>query len=141
MKGVDTLIRLHKSELDERRRQVRALEAELDQLHQAVARLDQALADEQAVVAEGELVLHDRFLPFAEDVARRRADLEVAIAQQISRIEAAQDEVAEAFRELKKYEVTKEHRQAEEAQIEAARQQGALDEMGLNIHRRGRDRG
>ena len=49
----------------------------------------------------------------------------------LDKIATAQEEVNEAFRELKKYELVKENRLAQMAREQAAREQAELDEAGL----------
>ncbi len=46
------------------------------------------------------------------------------------------DQVAEAFKELKKYEVVEQREQGRKIVERNKRQQNDLDELALNIHRR-----
>jgi len=51
-------------------------------------------------------------------------------------IEAARDELAEAFANQKKYEIAKENRDAAELSDQTRKENLELDELGLNKHRR-----
>jgi flagellar biosynthesis chaperone FliJ len=51
-------------------------------------------------------------------------------------IDAARDELAEAYRRLKTFEVTQEQREDAEEKEFNRREQIDLDEIGLNLHRR-----
>jgi flagellar FliJ protein len=50
---------------------------------------------------------------------------------------SARDELSDAYRRLKTFEVTKEQRDEAEALEESRAEQGELDEMGIELHRRG----
>ena len=51
-------------------------------------------------------------------------------------IEAARDELSEAYRRLKTFVITQEQRDEAEALEESRLEQIELDEMGLELHRR-----
>ena len=135
MKGLDALIRLHSWELDAKRRELADIEREEDALHGRVAQLEAHVAHEQAFARESESGMYV-FQGFMAGVKEMRKQLDQQIAEVRQRIEAKREEVAEAYQELKRYEIT----QAEilkKEKIEADRRaQGELDEISLNQHRR-----
>ena len=73
---------------------------------------------------------------FARGVISRRETLQNSLAELEARIAAAQQDVAEAFQDLKRHEIAlaaKQRRQREEAD---RRQQVELDEVSIEMHRR-----
>ena len=135
MKGLEGMIRLSKWRLDEARKgliEAEASLAEIDHALEALARdeakeREAAPSDPVALFALGDFV--------AVVKARRRALLAQRAEREAVRAER-QDAVAEAFQELKKYEILAQ-RTAERAAEEAKRrEQAVLDEVGLRRHRR-----
>ncbi|MBU2090142.1 MAG: flagellar FliJ family protein, partial [Alphaproteobacteria bacterium] len=66
----------------------------------------------------------------------RRAVIEACIKMLQDEARKAHDEVAEAFAELKKYEITQENRDRQAQEEANRREQDSLDEMGLAMFRR-----
>ncbi len=135
MKGLEGMIRLSKWQLDEARKgliEAEAALAEIDHALEALAReeakeRESAPSDPVALFALGDFVAATR--------ARRRSLLAQRAEREAVRA-ARQDAVAEAFQELKKYEILA-RRTAERAAEEAKRrEQAELDEVGLRRHRR-----
>ncbi|MEZ5669293.1 MAG: flagellar FliJ family protein [Alphaproteobacteria bacterium] len=135
MKSLDTLIRLQKWQLDEKRRQLVELRRMYDDLCTAIARLDQEIAAE-ATLATSDPSLGATFGVFAQAARGRRDKLVASRAELDARIEGAEQEIAEAFGELKKIEVTKQGREARAQAQLARREQAALDEVGGLMMRR-----
>ena len=135
---LETLIRLGRFEVDEKRR-----------LLQAVLDREQALRDDLAGL-EAQEKAEQRFVETHADQAaaygsfsaankqRREAAL-VKIAEMIPEIEAARDALAEAFAEQKRYEIAKENRDMERRAEDGRREREELDELALQAHRRESD--
>lgn len=135
MSNLGPLIRLAKFELDEKRRQLAELHAESDRLHRAVADLDAEVVRERDA-AEQSPIAAAAFGPYLKRARAQREALLNGIAQLEARIAAMTDEVAEAFLELKRYELVQEAR-IQAARAERARKETAfLDEAGAVGHRR-----
>ncbi len=137
MSNLDTLIRLHRQQLDERRRALADLEALADRLTAETARLDEEVAGESAFSAASELP--PPTLPAYLQASRnRRRRLVESLAQVQDQMAAAREEIAAAFQELKKFELTqagREHR----AQLRARRVETATyDEIAATGHIRRR---
>jgi|GEM_PF-724559 len=134
---LDTLIRLAKLALDEKRKQLAVLLSKEDEMKQMKAGVLQRLADEQARaqdVMEGGRSMG----PFIQASFRKCEEIDAAIAQLNTFIEQARDEVQQAFEEVKRYEIAKEQRLArarKEAQLRETKQ---MDEVGSEITRRRR---
>lgn len=136
MKTLTTLIRLHKQRLDEKRVRLTEIEKERDRLYGAIADLAAELESEKQTAA-GSYDAARTFAAYAAHVGDRRRAHENEIIATGPRIARAAEEVAEAFRELKKYEISRDLRQERENMLEARREQALLDEMGSTIRRRG----
>ena len=128
MKGLATLIKLTKRKLDELRRKMVALENEKAQLQALAQSLVDEMAREMLLVSQT-VEMANYFGNFAKKMKVRQQKVADEIAAVDRKIEALSAEIAEAFSELKKYEIAQENakRRAEE---EAARKETiALDEI------------
>ncbi len=138
MKGLKSLIRLHKFRLDERRRGLQELETLRLRLDAALARLEAEVRAEKVTV-ETAPEMAFAFADYAASARERRLKLIDSIDETERQIEQARDAVNEAFRELKKYQITQANRERMAAQRAARLEQANLDEIGLIVYRR-RDR-
>jgi chromosome segregation ATPase len=135
MKGLATLVRLHRWQLDERRREVTNLERLIEQLQAESGRLNEELASEQAVARESEAG-NRAYGPFAQAIVVKQRRLAATIAEVETRAVAAREALAEAFRELKRHEMTLAERERRTKLALDRKNQVVLDEIGLNVHRR-----
>ena len=128
MRSIDSLIRIHKHQVDERQRALGALEGRRAELLQDLAQLDQEQQREMenAVGFEGGGAYYAAYAGGArlrrEETARRMADLEAEIA-------VAQLQLREAFEALKKYEIVDDAAQLKKRLEEERDAQAALDEL------------
>ncbi|WP_298726456.1 flagellar FliJ family protein [uncultured Ferrovibrio sp.] len=135
MRGVGGLIRLWKWRLDERRRIVVDLEVLRAGIERQIERLDQELEHERKVASQHYEAGYG-FAAYRRANRERRANLEMSREEVIDRIRAAQEDVNDAFRELKKYELVLENWEKRERQKQERREQAELDEAGLASFRR-----
>ena len=136
MKGLAALIRVHRFQVEERRKKLAGLQSLRHELQDKIAGLEQALVDEGA--ERGDSVEAARsYSGYLRAELDRRRRMEATIAELGGEIAAAEDEVAQAFRELKSYEITLERRSQERLLRRRRREQQLLDEIGATIHRRG----
>ena len=140
MKTLDSLVRLHNWQVDEKRRALASLETLGRDLRVRVARLDEELAAERRVAAEALPGTVD-FPAYAATVAARRAVLEKSIADVDRQIEDAREEVSRAFQDLKKYEHVRAGKRNHLRLKALRRAQNVLDEVAINMYRRGRAEG
>ncbi len=138
MKDLTTLIHLHETLLDEHRMALAALEKERDRLKGTMDAIADEVAAERAAVGGGAETGY-AFTAYLAGVHERRAALEHAIAALAPQIESAREAVEAAYGELKKYEVTAARRRLAAQQEAARREQAALDEVALGMHRRKSD--
>lgn len=134
-RGLQTMIRLQRWQLDELRRQIAPLELERAKLMDHGRTLLETLHREnQAASADyTDVEMLNNY--------RERVQVEqVRIADRVSEIEQAIDQLRErmaaAFQDVKKYEITEEQRlQAHRRELDK-KEQERLDEVALNGHRR-----
>lgn len=135
-KGLKTLIRLSKFNVDEKRRVLTALQTREDQIIEEIRQGEEQLRHEQQLAAEDATGIGFSYGAFQNAWMRRRDLMHQALAAVRADIETARDELAEAFRELKTYEVTQANREKREREELDRKEQIFLDEIGLNMHRR-----
>ena len=129
MKSRDTLIRLRKFQVDEKRRRVAQIES-------MVADFDRMAADlEREITAEQDRAgIHDpthfAYPTYAKAAMVRRDNLKRSADELKGQLEDARMALAEAFEELKKVELLDERDQARERDAENAREQVELDRIG-----------
>lgn len=135
MADLSALIRLHKYELDEKRRGLTALYTQLAELEKERQRIEAELAVETASVdMEGGVAF--TYASYAERMRKNREDIEQAEAQLEVRIQTAKDSMMETFAELKKFEMTQAERERVEEEERAFKESAMLDEIGLETFRR-----
>lgn len=135
MKSMDSLIRLRKWTLDEKRRKVSELERLAQRLHDQLAGLDTELVTEQRIAAADPLAAGG-YGGYAKAVIERRERLLRSLKEVEVEMGRALDEVAEAFQEFKKLDTIRE-RERERQEWRARRlQQAELDAAGLDVFRR-----
>lgn len=137
MKGLDTLIKLHKRTLDELRRKIIALEGQKAQLTQASKKLDEELLDE--IKAAGlQPEMSGFFGGFAKRIKTRQQKIAHEIKELDKQLAALADAAQLAYGEVKKFEIARE-RAKKRALKEAERKETIrLDEVAGNQYRRRR---
>ena len=134
MSALDSLIRLYKWQLDERRQQV----AELERLEDRLKAELQKLHDEGAVeqrVASGNPEAARAWSGWSAAAAARRKTLETSIAEAQGQLEKAREALAEAFQEVKRYEIALAAREKREKIVLARKAQQRQDEIALQTYR------
>ena len=120
MKGLKTLIRLHKSEVDERRRRLTELQSMAEGLEEERRRFEERVLEEQRV-ASLSLETSLTYAAFARQVIDRREQYAAAKREVERRIALAEAAVTEAFQELKRFELAEEDRvRREQARLKHA---------------------
>ncbi len=139
-KALATLVRMHRWQLDEKRKTITELERLRDGLREQQRRLEDELGAETAKAGET-LEAARTFPAYLAELRARQDKLARSIEDVETQIEAANVELAETFREYKKHETVLANR-LRRARFEAdRRQQLALDEMALQGHRRRQEAG
>ncbi len=135
MSTLDSLIRINRWQLDEKRRHLADLEALAARLREEQRRLDDEERREQAAATaspEGAFA----YAGYAQALVERRRKLMQSLAEVAQQITAAREALAEAFQEMKRYEITAASRARQAELGERRRQQRGLDELGVEGFRR-----
>ncbi len=138
MKGIDTLIKLHKRTLDELRRALVAIENQKVQLQELSAKLTADLKRElQLASTQPEMA---RFYGgFSKRIQERQDDIAAEIRKLDKTRDEVNDKIMEAFTELKKFEIAKENSRQRVLE-ETRRKEGiAMDEIASQQHHRKKD--
>ncbi len=137
-KGLHGLIRLHDWRVNEKQRALAALLGEIARMEDRIRQLEAELAHEQQVARDLPAEASLFFGTFAQGITDRRHEIERAIAEVEKKVAKARDLLREAYRDLKKYELAQEARDARETAERGRRDQIQLDEIGLQTFLRGR---
>jgi flagellar protein FliJ len=133
--ALESLIRLHRWQLDERRRELATLEDLAQKLAEERLRLDAEDAREQkAALASPEAARG--YAGYAKGLIDRRRKLAQSTAEVAQQIAQARDALSEAFQEVKRFEIAEANRLRLEEQREQKRQQRVLDDLGTEGFRR-----
>ncbi len=135
MRALPNLIRLHRWRLDERRRAVADLEALRLTICEDIERLDVEIGKERG--ASRKLTESVALFPsYFANARARRTRMEASIDEIDASLDAAREEAAKAYRELRKYEIALENYERQEDLADNRREQSEQDEIGLDIFRR-----
>lgn len=135
MSSLDTLIKLHRWQLDEQRRRVAEIETLFGRLRTELARLEEEKASEQSV-AGGSHEASYAYASYARQLVERRQKLERSVREAAEQAAQARATLAEAFAEVKRYEIAAANRLlARHRRLERLAQQDS-DEMAINIFRK-----
>ena len=134
MRSLQPIIRLHKWQLEEKRRELGTLNGLRAELTKQAADLELEMRREQTNASQSAEVGWT-YAGYALGVIRRRFNIQRSIKEIDERIEVTRGEVAAAHRELRKYEIAEEHARARAAAEEARREQSDLDEIALTQDR------
>ena len=135
MSNLKTVIRLHKWQLDEKRRALSELQNLRDRLVDELMRLREMVRHEQETARNDPAVAFG-YPAFAAAARDRDLRLQQSIAQVDRQIEAATEEMAEAFQELKRFELAEEERLKREREKIRRKEDAMLDETALVGFRR-----
>lgn len=136
--NIKNLIRLHEWNVDEKRRKLGELLRLQGELEDQMKQLEEDLVRQQRAAAADPTLAGLTYGAFAEQAIKRRENLQDSIDQMEFVIGHAQDELSEAYQELKKYEIVERNRQRRYELEQTRREQIMLDEIALNQHRRKR---
>ncbi len=137
-KNLKGLIRLHQWMVDERRRKLGDLLKMLAELEDQSKNLEAEVVEEQKAAANAPETAGFLYGNYARHVIERRERLAKSIASTEAQIASAREDLNEAYRELKKFQVAQDVRDRREALEAARKNQNVLDEIGLVMHRRRR---
>lgn len=136
MADLSVLIRLHKHELDEKRRALAELYSALAELERQKREMLRKFEAEKEAMSGGTGEVHFTFAQYAESVMKRRKDFEQQEERLERQIEKAKESMMDTFGELKKFEMTQEERDRIEAEERAFKESQEMDAIGVEGFRR-----
>jgi len=134
MKSRETLIRLKKFQVDEKRRKVAQIEAMIAEFERITGELDREIKIEQDRAG-----IHDpghfAYPTYAKAAITRRENLKLSSDELKAQLDDAKGTLGEAYEDLKKVEMLDERDQARERTEANAREQAELDHIaGLRFN-------
>jgi flagellar protein FliJ len=136
MKSRETLIRLKKFQVDEKRRKVAQIEGMIAEFDRMASDLDREILSEQERSGIHDPA-HFAYPTYAKAAMTRRDNLKRSASELKGQLDEAKAALAEAFEEMKKVELLDERDQIRERAADNAREQSELDRIGLLRHRDG----
>jgi flagellar export protein FliJ len=133
MKSRESLIRLKRFQVDEKRRQASQIEMMIAEFTRMCGDLDDQIVSEQNRVGIHDIT-HFAYPTFARAAMQRRDNLKASIRELEEKLERAQDELAEAVEDLKKVELIEERDQVRDRDARDAAEQEALDDLAGRRH-------
>ncbi|KQP06644.1 MAG: flagellar export protein FliJ [Methylobacterium sp.] len=131
MKSRDTLIRLRRFQVDEKRRRVTQIEMMMADFTRMALELDREVAHEEGRAGITDTA-HFAYPTYARAAAARRDNMRQSAAALEGQLSEAKAELGEAFEDLKKIEILDDRERTAERAAEAARDQAAMDGIGLS---------
>jgi flagellar protein FliJ len=131
MKSRDTLIRLRRFQVDEKRRRVTQIEMMMADFNRMATELDREVAMEEARAGITD-VGHFAYPTYARAAAVRRDNMRQSAQALEGQLAEAKAELGEAFEELKKVEILDDRERSAERAAANARDQAAMDGIGLS---------
>lgn len=135
MKTRDSLIRLKRFQVDEKRRQLSQIESMIAEFNRMADELDDQIRTEQERVGITD-VTHFAYPTFAKAAATRRDNLRNSAFELNDQLERARDELSEAIEELKKFEQLEERDQQREQEAQDLAEQDQMDEVAARLRGR-----
>jgi flagellar export protein FliJ len=135
MSAIDSLVRLHRWQLDEYRRQLADLDLLAQKLRAEKLRLTEEETTEQQV-ASTSLEAATAYGGFARQLIERRDKIEQSIISVEQQIAAAREALAETYQEVKRYEIALANRATQRRKRSERQQQRTLDDLGIDGYRR-----
>jgi flagellar FliJ protein len=130
MKSRETLIRLKKFQVDDKRRRVAQIEGMIAEFERMAVDLEREIEAEQNRAGIHDPA-HYAYPTYAKAAMQRRENLKTSAGELKVQLDEAKAALQEAFDELKKVELLDERDQSRERAEDNAREQADLDAIGL----------
>ena len=131
MKSRETLVRLKRFQVDEKRRRVVQIETMIAEFDRMAGDLNREIAAEEQRAGISDPG-HFAYPTYAKAAAQRRDNLRRSAAELHSQLDEAKAELGEAFEELKKVEILEDRERSAERAVDAARDQAAMNQIGIS---------
>jgi len=135
MNRTDTLLRLKRFRVDEMKRRIAAIEAMKVDLERKLTDLDDNVARERQRAGDSDIG-RLAFPSFLRSIESRRENLRNTLKEIERQHLAAQDDLANAFQELKALELAVEQQAKRANELQTRRAQSRMDELALVRHLR-----
>jgi flagellar export protein FliJ len=132
MKSRDTLIRLKRFHVEEKRRRVAQIESMIAEFKRMAGDLDREIETEERRVGVSDTA-HFAYPTYAKAARTRRDNLLHSAAELNDQLEEAKAALGEAFEELKKVEILEDRERAQERSELAMREQVDLDQIAARM--------
>ncbi len=132
MKSRETLVRLKRFQVDEKRRRVSQIEAMIAEFERMAGDLDREIANEERKAGISDPANY-AYPTFAKAARGRRDNLLNSAAELRDQLEEARAQLEVAFEEFKKVELLEDRNKALERAEIAAREQVEMDRIGSRM--------
>lgn len=136
MADLNPLIRVRKHVVEQKQKFLAELYRQAEELENQKETLLTQLAEEQEKVRDMGVEMLSYFGPYTEAVKERVEEINQARETLEKRIIFAQEDMRQAFADLKKIEITQERRDEEESSELSRKESAAMDEVGMELYRR-----
>ncbi|MGL4441674.1 MAG: flagellar export protein FliJ [Bosea sp. (in: a-proteobacteria)] len=134
MKSRETLIRLKRFQVDEKRRRVAQIEMMIADFERMANELDREIKAEEARSGINDTA-HFAYPTYAKAAKTRRDNLQQSADNLRGQLDEAKAALAEAFEEMKKVEILDDREKTAERAVQSARDQASMDAIGLRMNR------
>jgi len=133
MARLDSLIRVKKHRVDEKQKALGRLYREMEELQAEKQTVLDALEKESLIAEEmaSDVSVQQSYAAFKERVKARLNGIKQKEARLETRILVAQDDMKDAFADLKKVEIVDENRKEKEKKERLKKENETLDEIGI----------
>ena len=140
MANLKSLIKLRRHNVDEKQKFLAQLYREVEMIENSKSTLIERLRSEREVLDKsGSLEMYAYFGRFSQNIQRMLERLNEEKKKLETRIVIAQDDVREAFANMKRIEIVQREREREEKKEQEDKDTRELDEIGIDGFRRKED--
>jgi flagellar protein FliJ len=132
MKSRETVMRLKRFQVDEKRRRVAQIEMMIADFERMATDLDREVAGEEQRAGISDKA-HFAYPTYARAAMQRKENLIRSADELKGQLLEARLELEEAFEELKKFEILEDREHARERAAEGVREQVELDRIGISM--------
>lgn len=139
MKALNSLVRLYKWRVDEKRRRLADIYATRDEYENKLKAIAAAVVREQDIVNTASGSPADvgfSYGAFAQAAIQQRENIQQSIASLDVQISEALEEVAESFKALKRQEIAAANQEMRKTKIRERREQNQTDDQAIESHQR-----
>src|SRR3712207_550379 len=135
MKSRDTLIRLKRFQVDEKRRRVAQIEMMIAEFDRMAGDLDKEIAAEEQKAGISDTA-HFAYPTYARAAAQRRDNLRQSAQNLYGQLDDAKAELGEAFEELKKVEILEDRERSAERAGDTVREATGAAQRAVRVDRK-----